>query len=594
MGASIEQALKLDALKAIKDDPQNPFGSIVRQIVEFPGTVKERVTSALNIVSGESAEPDSGNIEGKWADWSRTISSQMLSKQSPALVHQQLSLTQELHQDNYESIKALTNPTVRKKMLEEFADTMDSSAAHLKAAAMPRQGSHVILPIRSMKSTEVYAPNYRPGERVVLIRHPHGGTFEIPELTVNNNNREGRRLLGDSKDAIGINSEVAKQLSGADFDGDTVVVIPNREGRIKADSILDELKNFDPIRSYPKYEGMKVLTGERKQSEMGRISNLITDMSILGAPHSEIARAIKHSMVVIDAENHELNYKQSYNDNNIKQLKQKYQTGRGRGASTLISRAGAEKQVPQRQKRRWSQGGPVNPKTGEIVWVPTGAKNKRTGKLITTTTTKLAETANAYTLISSTATPVERAYADYSNKLKAMANQARLDALKTPTSKQSPSAKRAYSKEVASLDAKLTLAKRNAPLERQANIIAAKELTAIRTHDPTMDKDRIKKVKYQLLTEARNRTGASKHKIKVTDDEWNAIQAGAIGSSKLNEILNNADMETIRKHATPNQYLMTPAKTDRAKTMLAQGYTRQEVADQLGVSLTTLDTATHA
>ena len=35
-------------------------------------------------------------------------------------------------------------------------------------------------------SNEIYAPNYRDGENVVLIRYPHGGIFEIPELIVNN------------------------------------------------------------------------------------------------------------------------------------------------------------------------------------------------------------------------------------------------------------------------------------------------------------------------------------------------------------------------------------------------------------------------
>ena len=69
------------------------------------------------------------------------------------------------------------------------------------------------------------------GERVVLIRHPHGGTFEIPELTVNNKNPDARKIVGTikSQDAIGIHHKVAEHLSGADFDGDTVLVIPKIE-----------------------------------------------------------------------------------------------------------------------------------------------------------------------------------------------------------------------------------------------------------------------------------------------------------------------------------------------------------------------------
>ena len=81
---------------------------------------------------------------------------------------------------------------------------------------------------------------------------------------------------------------------------------------------------------------------QTKQTEMGKISNLITDMTLKGASDDEIERAVKHSMVVIDAVKHHLDYKQSYIDNNIDELKAIYQakpTGRNGGASTLISRA---------------------------------------------------------------------------------------------------------------------------------------------------------------------------------------------------------------------------------------------------------------
>jgi hypothetical protein len=146
------------------------------------------------------------------------------------------------------------------------------------------------------------------------VRYPHGGTFEMPELTVNNQNREARSILSDkvkghARDAVGINSKVAARLSGADFDGDTVLVIPNDRRSVKTSAPLKELKDFDPQKRYPGYEGMKVMSDKQKQ--MGDVSNLITDMTILGANPAEIARAVKHSMVVIDAEKHKLNYKQS-------------------------------------------------------------------------------------------------------------------------------------------------------------------------------------------------------------------------------------------------------------------------------------------
>jgi hypothetical protein len=565
---------KLDAMKKISDDPENPFKSMVRQIVADKGLPTEHVTSAMNIV----------NEEGKWFQWSRTLSSQILSKQSPELARSQLDMTYENRKQEHDDIMALTNPTVRKKLLEEFADKTDSASVHLKAAALPQQAVHVILPIPTLAPTQVYAPNYADGTPVVLIRHPHGGTFEIPELTVNNRHSDSRKILGvHPKDAIGIHHSVAERLSGADFDGDTVLVIPNHEGRIKTSPALKELKDFDPRASYPGFPGMKPMTNT--QAEMGKISNLITDMSIQNAPHDEIARAVRHSMVVIDAEKHNLNHKLSYNDNNIKQLKDKYQSG---GASTLISRAKAKVYVPHRRPRPMSRGGPVDPKTGEKVYEETGRVSYKTGKPRLTRATRLGEAKDAMVL--SSGTQMERLYANHSNKLKALANQSRLEALNTPASDWLPSAKKTYAKEVESLDAKLSIALKNRPLERQAQLIASTQLRIIRDYNPNMDDDTYKKVKFRTLEEARQRTGSGKQRIEVTPKEWDAIQAGAISDSKLTQILNNADMKVIRELATPkNRPVMTAAKTQRAEAMLAMGYTRAEVAAALGVSVTTLD-----
>ena len=571
---------KLDAMKELSADPDLPFHSIVRQIQDNPGK-EGKVTSAMNIV----------NEDADWSKWSRTLSSQFLSKQSPALAKSQLDMTYEQRLTDYENIKALTNPTVRKKLLNDFAGTTDSAAIHLKAASLPGQSVKVLMPVPTIPSTQIYAPSFNNGDRVVLIRHPHGGTFEIPELTVNNNHADSRKLLGDSKVAIGINHEVAKHLSGADFDGDTVLVIPNRQGKIKVTRPLEELKNFDPRASYPAYEGMKPM--RNTQTEMGKISNLITDMSIAGAPHDHIARAVKHSMVVIDAEKHNLDYRRSYNDNGIKDLVDKYQREAGgtRGAATLISRARSQARIPEIRPRSQSKGGPVNKKTGELVFEPTGRVHWKTGKPLQTVTTRLGLAKDATSL--SSGSTMELYYAQHSNKLKALANEARLTAIKTPSAKYNDSAKKAYSNEVASLNSKLALAKSNAPLERQAQLIAGSVVKAKRNYDPNMDKKTYKKVETQAIEEARARTGAGKHQIKITDAEWNAIQAGAISDSKLSEILTHADMQVVREHATPkDKVLMTTAKTQRAQSMLASGYTRAEVASALGVSLSTLDRST--
>lgn len=571
---------KLDALKPLKEDSANPFGTLIdRQIISRDADGKEIVTSVMNIV----------REEGSWAKWSKSISPQVLSKQSPTLARTQLNMTYDARQKELDDILALTNPIVKQKLLLEYAEGVDSAAVYLKAQALPRQATHVILPVESIPDTEVYAPNYLNGERVVLIRYPHGGIFEIPELTVNNNHPESKRLLGDARDAIGISTKVAERLSGADFDGDTVLVIPNNQNKIKTSPTLDGLKNFDPQRAYPGYPGMKKMTNT--QTEMGKISNLITDMTLQGAPHSELVRAVRHSMVVIDAEKHGLNYKESKAVNGIKELEQKYQPNGG--ASTIVSRAKGQVRIPERRERRASEGGAIDPKTGKIVYVETGNVSWRTGELIKTKEQRLAVTDDAFEL--SSGTPMENLYAAQSNRLKSLANKARKESLAISNTKWSESAKKVYKNEVESLDNKLALAIRNRPLERQAQIIANSIITQKKQFEPNMPDDKLKRVKTQALEQARTVTGARKSKIVITQEEWNAIQEGAISTTKLRTILDNADMDVVKELATPRQkLLMTNTKVTRAKSMLESGYTRAEVASALGVSLSTLDEATNA
>ncbi len=606
---------KFDAMKPLKKDAQGkldpdlPFGSVIRQIYDKPGK-DAKLTSAMNLV----------NEEGDWSNWNKNLSSQMLSKQTPGLAKTQLGITYDRRQKEFDEIMSLTNPTIKKKLLEEFASSTDSAAVHLKAASLPRQATHVILPLSTIAPGKIYAPGYNNGESVVLIRFPHGGTFEIPELVVDNKHREGRKLLGtDSRDVVGIHHSVAERLSGADFDGDTVLVIPNNLKKVKTSPALEGLKNFNPRDSYPPYDGMKTIDGgtynaktkavdygvrpdgtkilpktARKQQEMGNISNLITDMTIKQASHEKIARAVRHSMVVIDSEKHMLDYKASAERNNIKQLKEEYQkTARG-GASTLISRKKSYEVRPELKLRPMSEGGPVDRESGRRVFVETGRSSvSRTGERIPKTqkVNLLDEVNDAHSL--SSGTPIEKHYADHSNKLKKLANQARLESLKTPRLQYSPSANKTYSKEVSSLNSKLALAERNAPRERQAQLIANAQVRAKKAAHPNLEKDTIKKVKFQALEEARKRVGAGKQKIEVTQEEWNAIQAGAITNNKLSQILKHADVDVIRSFATPKRELkMTDNMTQRAQQLLALGYTRSEVAADLGVSLTTLDRAT--
>ena len=586
---------KKGVMKPLSEDPDFPFGAVVSQLKD-PKTGK--VSSAMNIV----------NDEGTWDRWSRNLSSQMLSKQSPELAQQQLNLTQDRRRREYDEILSMANPTVKRDLLLKFADKTDAAAVHLKAAGLPRQATKVILPVNSVKPNEIYAPSMRDGEKVVLIRFPHGGTFEIPELTVNNRNREARKILGtQAKDAVGIHHSAAKRLSGADFDGDTVLVIPNNRRSVKNTPALEGLKDFDPqVYKVPEGSPIPRMTSSRKGNEMGRISNLITDMTIRGASTSELARAVKHSMVVIDGEKHHLDYRQSEKDHGIAALRQEYQPGSKKGkATTLLSRARAEVRVPERRERSPRRGGPIDPATGRKVYEPTNrmvpgrkrVKDRETGKFVYKDTGKmepatfksvqLVETHDARTLDSGTV--MEGIYAQHSNELKALANSARKESLQIKNIPYSPSAKKVYKNEVESLNASLSLAKRNAPRERQAQLLANAQVSQKRQQNPHMEPEEVKKVKQHALNEMRKRTGAEKDRIKFTQSEWDAIQAGAITGSKLSEILRNADAESVKRLAMPRDMpKMTGTMQRRAKAMLDSGATQLEVADALGIGLTTL------
>lgn len=568
---------------AMKEMERHPDGKINKEN-PFSSSIK-RQSGHLNIV----------NEEGDWDNWSRNLSSQMLSKQTPVLAKQQLAMTYERRLNQFDEISKLTNPSVKKKLLESFADETDSAAVHLKAAALPRTANKVLLPVNAVKPTEIYAPSFNNGDRIALIRHPHGGTFEIPELTVNNRNITAKKILGPhAMDAVAIHHSVASQLSGADFDGDTVLAIPNKNNAIQRTRAIKDLQKFDP-QAYKRdpSSGVPKISPKRKQQEMGKISNLITDMTIRGAGEDDIVRAVKHSMVVIDAEKHDLDYQRSSKDHGILQLKEKYQGGKKAGASTLISRAKSDIYIDERKPRPAKEGGPVDPKTGKKVYVPTGRTrlDKKGNEVLKKQRfDKLAIEDDAFKLMSRDGgTRIESVYATHSNQLKSLANQARKEALLIKPIRVSKSAKTVYANEVSTLNAKLNLAKKNAPRERQAQLLANQVVSQKRQANPDMDSDDLKKIKNQSLEEMRQRTGAKKDRIFITQKEWDAIQAGAISPSKLTDILNNADQETVKKLATPrSNKLMTSTKTARAKSMLAAGYTQAEVASHLGVSLTTL------
>lgn len=596
-----------DVLKPIKNDPDNPFGSLIKEGVNDPDKpgVKDGGQSYYIDKNGKKQLSliNKRAEEGDWGEWSDHLPSQFLSKQSIGLIKKQLSLAMSEKQSEFDEICSLTNPTVKKKLLQSFADDCDSAAVHLQAAALPRQKYQVILPITSMKDTEVYAPNYKDGEKVALIRYPHGGTFEIPILTVNNKQTEAKKLLGNALDAVGINKKVADRLSGADFDGDTVMVIPTGgKTKITSTKPLDGLIDFDPKMEYGTVKvgenyinasGNKIHVMKNTQTEMGKISNLITDMTLLGANEDELARAVRHSMVVIDAEKHHLDYKQSERDNDISSLKREYQgriddkTGRYRqGAATIISRAKSEVTVPKRR------GTPkIDPVTGELIFkeVHETYVDKKTGKVRERSqkSTQMAETKDPHTL--SSGTHKEEAYADYASSLKNLANRARLEMLGTGKIAYVKSEKEKYKDAVESLNTKLDLALRNAPKERKAQVMANTIIAAKKAEYPDMTKKEIKKVSQQALTQSRAKVGAKRIPVDITPYEWEAIQSGAVSESTLYKILNHADIDKIRQYATPRSKVqLSDAKVSHIHALNASGYTTAQIADKLGVSTSTV------
>lgn len=679
-----------DVLKKVKADPDNPFGSLIKDADQggqywYDSKTGERCGSddpnaKLGLINKRADQ-------GDWSEWANAIPSQFLSKQTKPLAKKQLDLAKADKLAEYEEYCNLTNPTIKKHMLEKFADECDSAAVHLKAAALPGQRYHVIVPINSLNDNEIYAPNYTNGTKLALVRFPHGGIFEIPILTVNNRNKLGNSIIGsDSEDAVGINHKIADQLSGADFDGDTVMCIPTDDSsgkvKIRNKRPLADLEGFDPKIAYGgtkttdengedhySRNGVEYPIMKDTQKQMGVISNLITDMTLGGANDKELARAVKHSMVVIDAEKHKLDYKASEIENNIDGLKAKYQITinpdgsiKVGGASTLLSRAKGEYTVNKRQGsyktnlpdkewydptrpvgvKLWKEADDLyypervkdkkiegnikvtledgskisyNPRNKEEYdqYNPVAVKDPTTNKTVgytnpdgtikyktlarTQPSTNMAETDDPYTLVSNKKHAMELLYADYATSMKNLANQARVEVANAGKIEYKAEAKREYQAEVKSLNDKLDNALSNAPKQRQALRLANAEVARKKkeykeTHGEDMSNKDVKKLNQVTIAKYRQEVGASSRKernIEITDNEWKAIQAGAVSETTLKKILNNTDIDKLRERATP-RLSSSPSTTqiNRMKALAASNYTLDEIAKKLGYSTSTV------
>ena len=616
-----------EVLKELKKNPEggapidgpNPFGATVKRqntLVDSKGNpvykpgVKDRFGNKVPQIGSVNIV----NEEGDWGSWSKALSAQFLSKQPTTVVHERLKATMKQVQDEYGSIQKVTNPVIKKQLMESFVSDLESKQVHMKAAAPKGFQGHVILPVPDMKENEVYAPNYKNGEKVVLIRYPHGGRFEIPELTVNNNSVARKMISKDSPDAIGIHPKVASKMSGADFDGDTAYVIPNNKGKFKNRDSLKELKNFDPNMYADKPGTFTPITKRYQQTLMGVVSNLITDMTLQGAPSNEIARAVKHSMVVIDAEKHKLNYKRSAEENGIDALMKRYMTHVDKvkygdlerynpktrrvdkvidpdklkkdltpgkeytSASTIISRHkqsvitdGYQVEVPDPKSK---SGGT------KMVW-----RNKKETYLV-----NMVKDANVF--LGPNATKTEHHYADYINELKAFKNKvdSEMSGIKMPA--RDPKAAKIYAEEVLSMKDKVNQVKINRIKERQAQRMAevsSKAEIARRSEDEVLKKDEVSRIKQQALNKARSMVGAERTPVTITDDEWDAVQSNAVSGTLLKELVSFMDDSQLKSLATPRaNKQMTDARKSKAKALLANGYTIAQVAEALGVSSSTI------
>lgn len=621
------KALKTDANGEI--DRDNPFGALIKGIKEKDdGTI---IPGGQHHYIGKDGKDHLSPInklqdEGDWDSWSRTLSSQFLAKQPLKLINQQLDVSIKSKKQEYDEIMNLTNSVVKKKLLEEFVRKCDSNAADLSAKGFKGQAFQVILPVTNMKDTEIYAPQFDNGETVALVRYPHGGIFEIPILKVNNNHPDAKKILGGAKDAIGININVCDKLSGADMDGDTALVIPMTSNNIKIDHVpgLPELEGFDGKALYKLPDSAPSVKNKTKQTNMGIVSNLITDMTVGGADFHEIAKAVKHSMVVIDSEKHHLDFKKSEKDNDIIDLKKKYQgvnekTGRVKGASTILSKASSKVRIPKRkeltdvkkmtpeQRKRWDEGKVVWIETGEtkleqikdpkkmnsdeLALYKSGKKVYReTNKPKTMKVSRMDAVDDAMELVRDKTNKKEVAYANYANSLKQMANEARKEYRLIKAEPVNQSAKKTYAKEIADLDAKLMKASSNNPKERQAQAVGNRIARDKIAQNPDLDFEHKQRIEAMALNQARAAVGAKKEKIKITDREWEAIQAGAISTNKLIKILNNADSDAVKKLATPRkESTFSSGQLALIKSMYNTGmYTQKEIADKFGVSVSTI------
>ena len=345
-------------------------------------------------------------------------------------------------------------------------------------------------------------------------------------------------------------------------------------------------------------------------------------MTIAGAPAEDIAKAVRHSQTVIDAKKHHLDYKQSEQDNDIQSLKVMYQRRIDEngelhigGASTLLSRAKNKKQYPEthgqihynqigkpwynpdlpegalilkESGRTYEETKPVKDADGNVLYYEdTGKPIKvKTGKIKTATVERpqMAMTNDARDLISAIRSDPEILYADYANKLKQMANDARKTMMYTKGIQTNQSAKKEYADELISLKEKLDQAYRAKPKEARAQNIANGIINQKIKMDRNLSQKDLKKIRQIAIETARAQVG-----VKLCFKIYASEQIEKKGKTPIEEILKNTNPDSLRERATPsNGRALSNSQMAQIRNMHNGFYTIAEIADYMGVSTSTI------
>ena len=621
-------------------DWDNPFGSTVT--AEGQSYYEDKNGKYKGSELGDKYDPDktySLNAVNKlreeqdWDKWSKTISTQMLSKQPIELINQQLDITYGNRVASYEEIKSLENPVIKKLLLNDAAEGFDTDAWDMKADRFVGQQTKVIIPSVTLSDDQCYCPTLKQGEKVALVRYPHAGTFEIPILTNNKRNEECKNVIGTtSTDAICINSTSAEKLSGADFDGDTVTMIPLRGNKIVATETLKDLQNFDAKKLYqltpeqiaanPNYAGKyefhnkpTTISARNKGIQMGVVTNLITDIS-LASDHlpkgvteeqymKDITDAVKLSQVVIDAQKHALDIVQAKEDLRFAEINERYRGSATAGARSIISKHKQDytSEIPEIDRSRFNTGYDVDAKTGEKVYQFTNRqmRDSNTGQLMydkdgspkmateRTGVKKLLWEKDSTNLVYDKTNVKEMAYAEYSNKMKALANDARKEAINTKEYKRDADAAKKYANVVSEMAAEYNEVLKNKPLERSAQVLASSNYNQWkRTHTDADDED-CKKMRTILINNERRKLGKTKVVMDINDERWEAIQAHAIAPSKLKDYYSVMDKDKVYQYALPKtKSTISDATKSRVMSLANGNATLADIADTLGISISTV------